>query len=158
MSELHTMSLTEEEIACLGTDDNIIHGKTNLRRVVKSKLNVFTCMGYIFKVNNAYKRHVPFCGDTIEKYVENDKITKRPDGNGFFPTYACSAGTYDFFYGYNSHVHAEALQEELKDYIEVIWEDDHILNIKIKDPSKYLMELDFGCHNFGANINILTRI
>lgn len=152
------MELTDTEILYIGTDDDCLHKDTNLRRIIKSKSSFFDCMSYTFKVKNGYKRYIPWLGEDVEKYVETDTITKYRDGNGFFPGYMCSEGTFIFTYGSYRTQHSEALEKEFGTYLEVRWETENILKVKIRDSSKYLIEFNFFPHNIGPYIKIITRI
>ena len=153
------MELTNIEISCIGTFDDVLGKETNLRRIAKSSTNYFDACNYKFNIKNGYKRYVSY-KDTIERYVETDEITKLRDGVGFFPTYMCREGNFTFTYGSGSGIEydAENLRKDLGEYLEVIWETKTTLKVKIKDESKYLIEFNFLPHNLGPYIKIITRI
>lgn len=151
------MELNENEIGCIGTFDSCLEEHTNLKRIFKDMDTYFDCMNYEFKVTG-YKRYVPFYGKIVKGYFENDQIKKYMNGNGFFPTYMCQEGLFVFSGVDHAKKHAENMQIKFKDYLDVTWLDQRTLQVKLKDPMKYLIEFDFPPHNFGPNISIVGRV
>ncbi len=141
------MELANDEIRYIGTDTNVLHGKTNLRRILNSKSDFFNCTSYTFKIQKGYKR---FVEDKIEKYVENDEIKKFDYGGYRFPIYMCSEATFKFICGSYVIENVETLKDEFEEYLEISWQTQATLKVKIKDPSKYLIEFRFLPSNLGV--------
>ena len=146
------MQLTNEEIKCIGSN---LH--TNFRRIGINNYDYFPGMSYEFKVENAYKRSVNL-GGIIEKFVESDYIVRQYDNKYTYPAYMCHNCTFVFLCGTDRFINAKLLQEEFIEYIDVIWLDNLTLCIKIKEPTKYMMEIDLLAHYYGPLITIITRI
>ena len=116
----YIMELTRTEISYIGTNDECLHAKTNLRRIAKCSSSFFHCMDYKFRIEKGYKRNIWLSEDEGEKYVESDEITKYSYGIGFFPAYMCREGVFRFGSEINIGNHTWLIQEELGEYLEII--------------------------------------
>jgi len=150
----HTMELTPSEISYIGTDDELLHSKTSLRRGVSA--SAFDCQEYRFLVENAYKKYIPWSGPKIEKKIERDLIEKDRNSTGFYPTYICQKGMFRFAELVSSKNHSDAIRKILGDYLNFHWEGN-VLIVSSKDPSRYLIEFDFYSGSHGPNISAITR-
>lgn len=67
-------------------------------------------------------------------------------------------GTFTFISRECKKEHAQRMEKELGGYLEVIWESDKILKVRVRNPSKSLIEFDFLPHSCGVRINVMMKI
>jgi hypothetical protein len=146
--------LTEKEIGYIGIFTYDLHEYTQLRRIEEAYF--FGGSHYTFKIKQAYVngnkvfiRYVEGFKDplkqyrTIKGYIENDEV-ERPIDNRYspqyFPEYMCKEGTFIFETTYAvRHFELPELEEKLGKYIDIIWENDKTLVVKLKDSSRYII-------------------
>lgn len=149
------MELTNEEINLLGCEEKYLCENTNLRKVASTGDYVFTCAAYTFEIKNGYKRSI--VGYNVKaECIEFGSISKSSFSVGFYPTYAGKEAIFKNFTSRYRDNHIQTVEDEIGQFVEVIIQGYDLI-IKSKDPSKYLIEFNFGCHSFGPDISILTR-
>lgn len=103
-------------------------------------------------IYQGYKRLVDLSGK-IECFVEEDQITKYEGCSGLFPAYFCVEVLFEVDVPYVLII----LTKMLEDYLEITWAIHKYLRIKSRDPTKYLIDIDFGAHDNGPLIRVVTR-
>ena len=126
-------------------------------RVAKSRSSLFDCIDFVFEVEEGYKRDMLGIGYEVESYVKNDQIMKYFGVTGYLPAYTCHGGTFIFTKGCIER-DVDLIKKELGKYIQVAWESNRILKLRIKEPSQYLIEFDFLLHSMGLYISVFTLV
>lgn len=151
------MELTDDEMKYIGTATEVLHAKTNLRRIAATTDDVFSCYTYTFEVKSGYQRYVMFSGEEIVGPVKDNKIHKSYTGRGIFPDFVGQEGIFTFWWIMDAKKHAEQIIKDIGDYVNLQWNDKE-LTISIKDSSKFLMEFEILPHNKGVYISIISRV
>lgn len=154
------MQLTSDETKYLGAHTDVLEKNTNMKRKdCHSEPYIFNCTTATYKFENCSKRHVPLSGETIiEPFLKQEIVQKYADGNGFFPTIAAHTVKIDCSFISERNIKELDILKSQVQYIDInIDKTKNEIIISNLDQENCIFEFDFGCHNFGFSIYVLSR-